>query len=115
MVVIHRRATNLNLNTLLLQAKKMIELEHTTSEFLQTASLFHQSLLTTLNTPNKMVTLPIHEHTNKIHIDHLRDLTEMTEAISRIMAGAAHSIWLLASLPPDKEPQLHADIAEDAR
>jgi hypothetical protein len=114
-VVIHRRATNLNLNTLLLQAKKMIGLELTISEFLQTVSLFHQSLLTTLNTPNKMVTLPIREHTNKIHIELLQDLTEMTEAISRIMVEVVHNIWLLASLPPDKEPQLHADIAEDAR
>ena len=115
MVVIHRYATNLNPSTLLLRAKKTIGLGHTISEFLLIVSLSHQSLLTILNTLNKMDTLPTREHTNKIRTELHRDLTEMTEPTSRIMAEAGHNIWLSASQHPDKEQQLHADIAEDAR
>jgi hypothetical protein len=62
-----------------------------------------------------MDTLLIREHTNKIHTGLLPDLTGMTEAISKIMAEVVHSIWLSASLHRDKEQQLHADIAGDAR
>jgi hypothetical protein len=62
-----------------------------------------------------MDTLPIREHTNKIHTGLLPDLTGMTEAISKTMAEVVHSIWLSASLHRDKEQQLHADIAGDAR
>jgi hypothetical protein len=62
-----------------------------------------------------MDTLPIHEHTNKIHTELLLDLIGMTEAISKITAEVVHSIWLSASPRRDKEPQLHADTAGDAR
>jgi len=114
-VVTHHRATNLNRNTLHLQAKKMIGLEHTISEFLRIASPFHQSRPTTPNTPNRTDTLPTHERTNKIRTDLHQDPTETTERTSRIMVEEVHSIWLSASPHPDKERQLHADIAEDAR
>jgi hypothetical protein len=114
-VVIHRHATNLNRNTLLHQVKKMTGLGPTTSEFLQIASLFPRSPLTTLNTPNKMVILRTPEHTSKIHTELHQDLTEMTEPTSKIMAEEVHNIWLSASLHLDKEPQLHADTAGDVR
>ena len=115
MVVTHRHATNLNHSTLLLRAKMTIGLGHTISAFLLIVSLSHQSLLTTLNTLNKMDTLPTHEHTSKIRTELHRDLTETTEPTSRIMAEADHNTWLSASQHLDKERQLHADIAEDAR
>ena len=115
MVVTHRHATNLNPSTPRHRAKKTKGLEHTISEFLQTASIFHQSHLTTLNTPNKMDTLPTHEHISKIHTELHQDLTEMIEPTSRTMAEVVHNIWLSASPHPDKELQLHAGTAEDAR
>ena len=115
MVVIHRHATNLNPSTLLLRAKKTIGLGHTISEFLLIVSLSHQSLLTILNTLNKMDTLPTHEHISKIHTELHQDLTEMIAPTSRTMAEVVHNIWLSASLHLDKEPQLHADTAGDVR
>jgi hypothetical protein len=62
-----------------------------------------------------MDTLLIHVHTNKIHTELHQDLIGMTEAISRIMAEVVHNIWLSPSPHRDKEQQLHADIAGDAR
>jgi len=114
-VVTHRRATNLNPNILPRQAKKTIGLEHTTSESLQIALPFLQFRPTTLNTPNRMATLLIHGHTNKIRTDLHQDLTETTEPTSRIMEEEAHNTWLSASPHLGKGRQLHADIAEDAR
>jgi hypothetical protein len=113
--VTHRRATNLNRNILLHQVKKTTGLEHTISALRQTVLRFHQSRPTTLNTPNRMDTLLIHVHTNKIHTELHQDLIGMTEAISRIMAEVVHNIWLSPSPHRDKEQQLHADIAGDAR
>ena len=110
-----RHETSLNRSIRLHQVKKTIGLEHIISAVLQTVLRFHQSRPTTLNTPNRMDTLLIHVHTNKIHTGLLPDLTGMTEAISKTMAEVVHSIWLSASLHRDKEQQLHADIAGDAR
>jgi hypothetical protein len=62
-----------------------------------------------------MDTLPIHAHTNKIHTELHLALIGMTEATSRIMGEVVHNIWLSASPHQDKERQLHADIAGDAR
>jgi hypothetical protein len=62
-----------------------------------------------------MGTLPIHEHTNKILTELHRDLIETTEPTSRIIAALVHNTWLSASPHLDKEQQLHAGIAEDAR
>ena len=117
MVVIHHhRASNLNRNTLPLQAKKMIELEHTTSALLQEMSHSLLSPHMTLSTRNQMATLLILEHTNKIHIELHLDLIGMIEEdISKIMAEAANNTWLSASPHQDKELPLRADIAEDAR
>jgi hypothetical protein len=114
-VVIHRLATNRNRNTLLHQAKKTTGLEHTISESLQIASLFPQSLLTTLNTLNRTDTLQTHEHTNKIHTELHQDLTEMIVPTNKITAELVHNIWLSANLHLDKEPQLRADTAGDVR
>jgi hypothetical protein len=69
----------------------------------------------TLNTPNKTGTLRIHGHTNKIRTELHQDLTETTVPTRRIMEEEDPNIWLSASLHPDKERRLHADIAEDAR
>jgi hypothetical protein len=114
-VVIHHHAINLNPSILLHPAKKTIGQEHTISEFPPTVSPFPRSHLTTLNTPNKMVTLQTHVHTSKIRTEPLRDLTEMTGLTSKIMAEEVHNIWPSASLLLDKEQPLHADTAEDVR
>jgi hypothetical protein len=114
-VVTTRHATNLNRSIPLPRVKKMIELEHTTSVLLQIALRSHPFRHTTLNTLSRMGILQIHAHTSKIHTELPQDLTGMTEDISKIMAEVVRNIWLLASPHRDKEQQLHADIAGDAR
>jgi hypothetical protein len=95
-VAIHRHTINPSPN-ILRQAKKMIVPKHITHTYHQAgASLYLQFHSTTLNT---------------LH----RQVAEMTEAISKIIAEVVRSRWLSSCPRRGNEQQLLADIAEEER